>query len=201
MAARPGLAIGPGGRYVDDIGVIGRRTGDLAAHDRPAERTLAADEAVDDRRVGLQPHLLVQAVDEDAGDTRALVGATILLLDDRGEDDQFLGRLDRQTGGNADIPENRDLAARHHVEDAFRGAARKAIGVGQDRAFLGHFRDIAGQKLVVPQPLGDLLARQPLGDGDRILDRLAAGNDTEDLLRADARLEQARPPSACASRR
>ena len=35
---------------------------------------------------------LHEAVDEDAGDTRALVGAAGLLLDDRGQDDEFLRR-------------------------------------------------------------------------------------------------------------
>ena len=63
-----------------------------------AERALAGDETVDDRRIGLQPHVLAQPVDEHAGDPRALVGLAGLLLDDGGERDHVVGRAQRQVG-------------------------------------------------------------------------------------------------------
>ena len=99
IAARPGLAIGPGGSPSIDVGVVRRRLGDLAAHDRPAERALAADQAVDDRRIGLQLHPLLEPVDEHRGDARAFVRLAGFLLDDRGERHQFFRRSQRQIAG------------------------------------------------------------------------------------------------------
>ena len=48
----------PRRQALDRIGVVGRRRVDLAAQDAAAERAFAADEAVHDRRVGLQLHPL-----------------------------------------------------------------------------------------------------------------------------------------------
>src|SRR5581483_3927771 len=86
---------------VDHIGVVGRWMLDLVLLDRPAERTLAADQAVDDRRVGLQLHLLAKAVDEHRGDPRALLGLAGFLLDDRSKRDELLRRLEWQIGAAA----------------------------------------------------------------------------------------------------
>ena len=79
----------------------------------------APDEAVDDRRVGLQPHPLVQAVDEHAGDMRTLVGLAGLPLDDRGQRDEFIGRLDRQVGAAArpDLLDDLALVVLHLPQD------------------------------------------------------------------------------------
>src|SRR4029077_12088862 len=71
----------PRRQAVDDIGVVRCRLLDLAALDRPAERPLAADQAIDDRRIGLQLDLLAQAIDEHRGDPAALVRLAGLLLD------------------------------------------------------------------------------------------------------------------------
>ena len=116
-----------------------RRLLDLAARDRPAERALAADQAVDDGRVGLQPHLLLQPVDEHGGDARALVRLAGLLLDDGGERDELLRRLDRQVGGSG-AP--RPPAARGRCACCMRWIIcsrvvprRELVGVGQQRAF------------------------------------------------------------------
>src|SRR6516164_3718107 len=46
-----------GRQTVDLVGVVRCRLLDLALHDRPAKRAFAADQAVDDGRVGLQPNL------------------------------------------------------------------------------------------------------------------------------------------------
>ena len=82
---------------VDQIGVVGRRLVDVGLVDRAVGRlALAAEQAVDDRRVGLQPHALVQPVDEDGGDARALVAAAGFLLDDRGQRDEFVDVGERQ---------------------------------------------------------------------------------------------------------
>src|SRR5205085_3836810 len=92
---------------------------DLAAQDAPAERALAADEAVDDRRVGLQLHPLGEPVDEHAGHPAALVGAPGLLLDDRGQNDELLRRLDRQVGRapGPDLVQRLAMRALHAAHD------------------------------------------------------------------------------------
>src|SRR5215471_12066265 len=90
------IADRPRRQAVDDVGVVRRRLALLALGDRVAEGAFAAGEAVDDGGIGLQLHLRLEPVDEHGGDARALLVAAGLLLDDRGEDDQFLRRLERQ---------------------------------------------------------------------------------------------------------
>src|SRR5262245_20632479 len=82
---RRAARIGDGSRRqaVDHVGVVRRRLLDLAALDRTSESSLAADQSVDDGRIGLQLHLLLQPVGEYGGDARALVWTTRFLLDDR----------------------------------------------------------------------------------------------------------------------
>jgi hypothetical protein len=71
----------PTGRQsVNDVGIIGRRLLDFAAHDRPAQRALPADQPLDNSRIGLQPHVLLQAVDEHRGDALAFVAAAGFLF-------------------------------------------------------------------------------------------------------------------------
>ena len=55
----------PGGQSIHHIGIVGRRLLDFAALDRPAQRSLAADQPVNDRRVLLQLYFLPQPVDEN----------------------------------------------------------------------------------------------------------------------------------------
>ena len=105
-----GIGDRSGRQAVDDIGVVGRRLLDLAFHDRPAERALAADQAINDRRIGLQLHFLLEPVDEDGGDPRALLGLAGFLLDERGENDELIRRLDRQVGRTV-IPDFLDHSA------------------------------------------------------------------------------------------
>ena len=55
---------------VDIVGVVRRRLIEFGLGDRMAERSLAEHQPVDDRRIRLQPHVFLQAIDEDAGDPR-----------------------------------------------------------------------------------------------------------------------------------
>src|SRR3954471_19366861 len=68
---------------LDHVSVIRRRLLDFRAHDRAPERTLAADQSIDDRRIGLQLDALAQPVGEHGGDARTLVRPSCFLLDDR----------------------------------------------------------------------------------------------------------------------
>ena len=77
---------------IDHIGVVRRRLLDFAAHDRASQRPFAADQTIDDGRIGLQLHLLLQAVDEDRSDARALLRPAGFLLNDGGKDDELLRR-------------------------------------------------------------------------------------------------------------
>ncbi len=56
----------------------------------------ACTESVDDGRIGLQTHAPAQALDEDAGDARTLLGMTRLTLDDRRQDQHLVLVLERQ---------------------------------------------------------------------------------------------------------
>src|SRR5579885_1103050 len=69
----------------DDICIVRRRLFDLGLGEWTTERTLAANQAVDDGRVRLQLHVLLQPIDEDCSDARTLVGLAGLLFDDRGK--------------------------------------------------------------------------------------------------------------------
>ena len=70
----------------------------LAFGERMPERPLAEDETVDDGWIRLQFHLLLEPVGQHRRDARALLGLARLLLDDRCENDELVGRLERQIG-------------------------------------------------------------------------------------------------------
>src|SRR5882724_5767957 len=92
----PGICDRTGRQPVDHVGVIGRRRFLFTLGNRMAERALAADEPVDDGWIRLQPLALLQPVDKDSSNTRALVGLAGFLLNDRCKNDKLLGRTDRQ---------------------------------------------------------------------------------------------------------
>ena len=100
---RPRARHDPGWRSVRGqpvylISVVGGRLIDLAPHDRPAQRALTADQSVDDGRIRLQSHLLLQPVDEHGGNTRAFLRLSRLLLDQRGQNDSCSGVLIGRSG-------------------------------------------------------------------------------------------------------
>src|SRR5262249_861323 len=59
-----GIGDRPRRQAVDYVGVVAGLELDVGARDRPAERPLPADNAVDDRRVRLQLHSLLEPIDE-----------------------------------------------------------------------------------------------------------------------------------------
>ena len=118
-----GIGDRPGRQTVDDVGVVGRRLIEFALGYAVPERSLAADQAVDDRRIGFELHPLLQAVDEDAGDMRALVRLARLLFDDRGERHQFARRFDRQIG-RALLPDFVDRLGLRAAPSTLRTLAR-----------------------------------------------------------------------------
>src|SRR5262249_1875965 len=59
---------------VDHIRVVPGLEVDIRARDRTAEAAFAADDAVDDRRVRLQLHALLETIDEHGRDPGALLG-------------------------------------------------------------------------------------------------------------------------------
>ena len=52
----------------------------------------AAHQSVNNRWIGLQPHALVQAIDEDRRDVRALLRLAGFLFDDRGQNNRLFAR-------------------------------------------------------------------------------------------------------------
>ena len=83
------------------------------------------------------------------------------------------------------------MVARHAVEHALaRVAAAELIGLRQQRAFGRDGGDVAGEDVIGHQPVDDLLAGQPLGDGDRINDGAPLDHDVHDLAHARLRRDE-----------
>src|SRR5262249_61811675 len=78
-----GIRARPRRQAVDDVSVVGRRLLFLALRDRMAERALAADEAVDNGRIGFESPLLLEPVDKHCSNPRPLLGLAGFFLDDR----------------------------------------------------------------------------------------------------------------------
>ena len=153
----------------DYIGVVGGRLVEFATQDAASERALATDEAINDRRIGLKAHALLQAVEEDAGDAGAFIRLAGFLLDDGGQRDEFVFRLERQIGGATvpDLVHQPGLVVLHLLQELVAGhAARNTIGLRQQHALAGNLANLTGQKLRLVQALDDLFAGQALGNGD-----------------------------------
>ena len=136
---------------------------------------------------------LLQPVEEHRGDARPLVGATGLLLDDRGQGHHFGGRGQRHVGAAAppDLVQQRLLVARHFLQQLVAGvAALELVGFRQQRALARDFADIAGQRRVVAQFFDDLPAGEALGNGQRVQDGAALHDLVDDVLQRGALLEQ-----------
>ena len=182
----------PGGQPLDHVGVVGSRPLDLGAQDAAPEGAAPADEPVNDGRIGLQLHPLLQAIDEDARHPRPLVGAAGLLLDDRGQRHHLGRRLHRDLGAAAlpDLVQHLALLGAHQVEDLLaRGAALELVGVGQKRTLGRCLGDLAGQHVVVVEAGDDLLGGQALGEGDGVLDLTPVGQRLDRVLHAGMGLE------------
>src|SRR5204863_2419228 len=93
-----GIGYRTGRQAIDDVSVVGRRLGDIASGERTTQRALAEYETVNDGRIGLQLHLLLQAVDEHRRYAGALLGLARLLLDDRSKHNELIRRFERQIG-------------------------------------------------------------------------------------------------------
>src|SRR3974390_906653 len=169
---------------VDHIGVVGRRLLDLALQDRATERALAAGQSVNDGRVRLQPHLVLQAIDEDGGDTRPLLRLARLFFDDRGEDDELLRRLERQVEHTVlpNLRQQTPLRLLHPLDDLLaRHTAGKFVGLRQQRALARNFLDLARELVVLQETSDDLLGRQPLRDGHGVLYHLVFNDDVDNV--------------------
>ena len=125
--ARPGLAIGPGGRPGDRHRCCrGWRPARSAwASGRPSG-ALAVGERVDDRRVGLQPHARASRLRNTAATCGRSAGHAGLLLDDRGQ--RHAPRAATQAAGAGRAPAHSSASAvRHRLAACARPAARAAV--------------------------------------------------------------------------
>lgn len=183
----PGIGDRARRQAVDLVGVVGRPRIDVGAADRPPEGAVAADDAVDDRRVRLQPHVLPQAVDEHGGDARPLVRPSCLLLHDGGERHQFLDGVEGKARPPA-LPHGLHgplVGVRHLLQDRLAGGpAGEAVGFRQQRPLRRDLVDLPGQHDVCLQAVDDLLGGQPFRDGDRVHDRLAGDEEVHHLPHA-----------------
>ena len=82
----------PRRQAINRISIVRCRLFNLTLEDRPAQRPLAASQPVNDRRVRLQPHLALEAIDEYRCNTGALLRPAGFFFDDRGQYDQLLGK-------------------------------------------------------------------------------------------------------------
>ncbi len=179
---------------LDHIGVVGRLLADVGLEDRTIRRfAVPTEETVDDRRVGLQAHALVQAVDENRGDMRALVVLAGFLLDDGGQRDELFLGLDRQIR-IALLPDLVDqaLLRRAHLGDDLGavGAAGELVGIGAQAALRRQFgRKIAFEHRIGGKPLEHLLDRQAFRKGQPNRGSTCRIREGGDLLHRGARLD------------
>src|SRR5262249_23021158 len=151
------------------------------------ERPLPADNAVNDCRVRLQLHFLLEPIDEYRRDPRALLGLAGFLLDDRSGDDELVGILERQVGRTMlpDFLHPPALFVLPALDDLLaRSAAREVICSRQQRSLLWDFLDVAGKHVVFHQARDDLFRGEPLGDCHLMLDDLALADDVDHVAQA-----------------
>ena len=189
----PRIGDRPGRQTFDDVGVVRRLRLDIRPADRAAERAFAEHKAVDDGRIGLQLHLLLEPVDEHRRDPRALLGLAGLFLDDRREDDELVRRAQRQVGIAAlpDLAHQPVLRLAHALDELFtREAAIEVIAVRQQASFARDILDVAGENVALQQPGDDLLGRQAFRNGQLMLHHLAVDDGLDHVADAGMLLEE-----------
>ncbi|QTK79023.1 hypothetical protein AT6N2_C1246 [Agrobacterium tumefaciens] len=179
---------------LDDIGVERRLLLQIRLIDRAVGRlAVTTEQAVDDGRIRLQAHALLQPVVEDGRDMGALVILAGFLFDDRGKRHKFLNGLDRQIG-IAPFPDHVDqlvLRSTHLIDDFLAlGAAGEAVGIRAQAAFRRQGgRKFTIQNLVRGKAGKHLLDRQSLGQRHGIKDRFAGFEKEENILHRCAGLD------------
>ena len=125
---------------------------------------------------------------------RALLGLAGLLLDDGGQDDELLRRLERQVGIAA-LPDL--VAPAGPAPDCIRWiicsrdeAAVEMIAVRQQRSFAREFLDVAGKHVVLQQARDDLFGGQALRNGQLVLHHLAFDDRLDHVAHAGMLLKQ-----------
>ena len=136
----------------------------------------------------------LKPVDEHRSDARALLGLAGFLLDDRGERDELLRRLERQVrrAPLPDLLQRAPLRLLHALDHLFaRGAAGEPVAFRQQRSFARHVLDVAGEDIVVQEPaLHDLFRGQALGNGEEVLHHLAFDDRLDDVAHAGVLREE-----------
>ena len=115
-----------------------------------------------------------------------------LLLDERGQNDELLRRLDRQIGRVTvpDFLEHALLRLLHALDHLLaRHAASEIVGIGQQAAFARDFLDVAGQYVVVQQARDDLLGGQTFRDGELMRHHAALDDGRDHVAQAGMGLE------------
>ncbi len=136
--------------------------------------------------------MLLQAVQEHAGDPRPLIGLAGLLLDDRGKRNHLTGGFDRQIGrpGLPDLIDDLRLGLLHARQGRLPAeAARKVVSLREDRSLARDFLHVAEEKIHVTNPLYHLLARQSFGNRQRMQDHFPRDQLRLDLADAVPGLE------------
>src|SRR4029078_12271061 len=105
----------------------------------------AAHETIDDGRIRLQPHVLLEPILEHLYNARTLVGATGLLLHNRGKDQSLLRRRDHDVliALLPDFGEKFRLGSLHALDDVLpRVVLSKFVSVGKQSDLSGELGDI-----------------------------------------------------------
>ena len=105
----------------------------------------------------------------------------------------MLGRLHRNVRIAAfpDFAEHPLLRLLHALDHLLAGgAARKLVGLRQQRSFARNFANAAGEDLILRQPRHDLLGGQPFRNGHRVLHHLAFDDGGDHVAQAGVLLER-----------
>ena len=74
--------------------------------------------------------------------------------------------------------------------DSSRVAPLEIVGIGHQRTLARGLSDVAGQNSILAEPVDDLFAGQPLGDGDLVSNHAVRNELVFDVVHAHARLER-----------
>ena len=150
-------------------------------------------QAIDDRRIGFEPHAALQPVDEYCCNTRALFSDAGFFFDDRGKNDRFLGRRIRKLHG-APVPKLFDQRVLIFHHPAQKVVARFAAGegkcFGEQFALARLDGDLAFQGFVSIQQADDLRRRAPFRRGEIMQDAFALNQEVYNLEDARPRRDE-----------
>src|ERR1700730_2343034 len=191
-----GIGDRTGRQPIDQIGVVRRRLRNIALREGSTQRSFAENKPVDDGRIRLQLHLLLEPVREHGCNPRTFFRFTGFLFYDRREYDKLVRGLERQIRMTPlpDLPQQPILRLPHTLDHLLTGEAPiEIVAVGQKTALSRNLFHVPGKDLVIQKTRYDLLGSKAFRNGDLVLHHFALGDCLDDITQAGMRGEEILP--------